>query len=92
MPIQRTLPERDPTSPEMVLARDALKTNDMARKSLELGNITNIIHIVSCLVAIIAIVIVAVAVCKWTAEHTVEYVKVYHYCPSEYGTVRMEKK
>ncbi len=91
MPIQRTLPNHDPTSPEMVLARDALKTNDMARKSLELGNITNIIHIVSCLVAIIAVVIVAVAVCKWTAEHTVEYVNVYRYCPGDYGTIRLEK-
>lgn len=69
MPIQRTLPKHDPTSPECLVAKSQLEESALWKKAAEAKMITCLVEIVCALVVTAAVVITAVAVCNWTATH-----------------------
>lgn len=53
MPIQRTLPKHDPTSPEALVAKARLDLIETQKKSIELENLKNLIIIVCVLVLVV---------------------------------------
>lgn len=69
MPIQRTLPKHDPTSPECLVAKSQLEESALWKKAAELKLITCIVEIVCLLAITIAVVFASVAICDWVANH-----------------------
>ena len=92
MPIQRTCPEHDPTSPEIVLSHRMMKQMDEQDKALQLNCITNLVHIACALVVTAAMVFIAVAICSWVAEHHDNYYVFEVPQKIGYGTMKMTER
>lgn len=60
MPIEREY--HDPTSPECLVAKQNLELMEKQKKSIELANITNLIHLVGVLLEVVFMAIITMAV------------------------------